>query len=227
MSIAIKGVIFDLDGLLLDTEILYMQIDQSIVNDYSKTPSTISATLRKKYVSTTPQHSMRVLIDEFDLPLSVEKAVEIRVERLEKVFPMCKEMPGARKLVEHLFKNKIPIAIATGSSRRSMELKLQKHQWITDCLRENIVCSDEVKTHKPDPGIFLFAASRLDIDPRHCLIFEDSINGIKAGINAGMHTIHIPSGEDQRDSSLNSTELLNSIEDFLPEKYSLLPYNNN
>ncbi|KAJ6247349.1 2-deoxyglucose-6-phosphate phosphatase 2 [Anaeramoeba flamelloides] len=227
MSLEIKAVIFDVDGLLLDTESLYLQVDQSLVNDYSKEPRKITSRERKLYVGTTQQHSMKVIIEEFGLPLTIEEAIEIRAERLQKVFPTCKEMPGARKLVEHLFKNKIPIATATSSSRRDMEIKLQNHQWIYDSMGKNMVCGDDITNHKPNPEIFLLAASKLNIDPQYCLVFEDSINGIKAGINAGMNTIHVPSGEDQRDTSLKSSEMIDSIEDFVPEKYTLLPYEKN
>jgi pseudouridine-5'-monophosphatase len=121
--------------------------------------------------------------------MTADEYMEISGKIQEQKFPFCKPLPGVERLIKHLSDHKIPIAVATSSTRSKFESKT------TSCrdmfkLFDYIVCGDDadIKKGKPAPDIFLAAQSRLGNPPaENCLVFEDAINGIEAGLAANMH----------------------------------------
>lgn len=115
--------------------------------------------------------------------------MDISAKIQEEKFPLCKPLPGVEKLITHLHAHNIPIAVATSSMRSKFDIKT------TSCrdmfkLFDYIVCGDDadIKKGKPAPDIFLAAQNRLGNPPaENCLVFEDAINGIEAGLAANMH----------------------------------------
>ena len=89
-----------------------------------------------------------------------------------------KAIPGASRLLRHLAKHNIPIAVATSTSRESFNRKMQAHADLRDCVG-CVVCGDEVAKGKPAPDTFLKAADLLKMDPSQCIVFEDAPAGIK------------------------------------------------
>jgi len=117
-------------------------------------------------------------------------------------------MPGAVDLVQSLHTARIPMAVATSTHRSLFELKTTRHQeWFR--LFDVIVLGDDsrIKSSKPAPDIFLQAASDLNADPTHCLVFEDSPAGVAAGRAAGMQVVAVPyPGMDR--TQLNQADVL-------------------
>lgn len=89
-----------------------------------------------------------------------------------------KSLPGAQRLLRHLAKHSIPVAVATSTPRASYNIKMQTHGPLVDCVAA-AVCGDEVDNGKPAPDTFLKAAELLKIDPSQCLAFEDAPSGIQ------------------------------------------------
>ena len=87
-------------------------------------------------------------------------------------------LPGARRLLHHLARHNIPVAVATSTPRKSFNLKMAGHADLRGCVGP-IVCGDEVARGKPAPDTFLKAAELLEIDPSQCIVFEDAPAGIK------------------------------------------------
>ncbi|XP_021371759.1 pseudouridine-5'-phosphatase-like, partial [Mizuhopecten yessoensis] len=136
---------------------------------------------------------------------------------------------GAEKLIRHLHKHGVPIAVATGSSKRSIGLKTTRHQDLFSLFLHFVYSSDdpEVIHGKPAPDCFLIAARRFpdSPDPSKCLVLEDAVNGVVAAWAAGMQCVWVPDPEQPQDGySEKATLTLESLLQFKPEQFGLPPY---
>lgn len=122
--------------------------------------------------------------------------------------------------------NGIPICVATSSKRTAFKVKSSENGLLFDLFDGNIVCGDEVSNGKPAPDLFLAAASRLGMDPKDCLVFEDAPSGVEAAVNAGMQVIWIPDVNLDRDEKHEamSARILTSMEHFEPGDFGLPVY---
>lgn len=190
MAPLITHVIYDNDGLLLDTEPFYTKAHQIIAARYGKV---FDWTTKSKMIGLRAEDSARVLIDALQLPFTVEEYLEERKHLLVEMFPLADPMPGAVALTQHLHRIGIPQAVATSSDAYYFQLKITKHQeWfkIFQCI---VMGNDpEIQKGKPAPDIFLLAAKRMQADPAHCLVFEDSPAGVEAARAAGMYAVAVP-----------------------------------
>lgn len=174
-----------------------------------------------------------ICLDRLNLTdqLTPESFVEQYEAELKKLCPKIKLMPGAERLIKHLSDKKIPIAIATGSSRTGFE---RKTGHIGDILRKPFhhhvfAGSDpEVKRGKPYPDVFEEASKRFEKapkEPRDVLVFEDAVNGVKAALAAKMQVVFVPDKRLDLGSVLvKPTLTIGSLEDFKPELFGLPPF---
>ncbi|MCB1542597.1 MAG: HAD family phosphatase [Rhodoblastus sp.] len=181
-----RGVVFDMDGLLLNTESLRMRALDDCARDLGVTLKTdlFSALIG----GATPQSraALEAHIRD-DLPKDFwthyRRFAEIR---MEEVAPM----PGALELLDHLAEREIPCAIATSATRASVERFCGKFDLLPRF--RAIVAKSDYEKSKPAPDAFLVAATALDVAPDLCLALEDSYNGVRAAVAAGMPTIMAP-----------------------------------
>jgi pseudouridine-5'-monophosphatase len=219
MTLPIQGVLFDMDGLLLDTETFYTEVTQEIASRYGKT---FDWSLKSKVLGRKAIESARMIVEELELPITPEQYLEQRSIGLEERFAHTRALPGAPELTTHLRKHKIPQAVATSSARRLYELKIQQHQqWFEDF--QIVVNGDdpEVRAGKPAPDIFLVAARRLGVSPERCLVFEDAPSGMAAAKAAGMAVVVVPDPQMDRSPYTHADEILDSLNDFAPERWGL------
>ncbi len=211
---AITHVIFDLDGLLLNTEPLIFEVAQAIAQRYGKilAPSTRAQTAGRR-----APDSAQVVIDAVDLPIDVDTYLKEKETLVEQYYPQARPMPGARRLTRHLRHHHIPQAIATSSSQRPFSLKTQDYNdWLKDfdCV---VTGDDSAVVHgKPAPDIFLVAAQRLETTPAQCLVFEDSLAGVAAGKAAGMRVVAVPDPAIDPMLYHEADQILRSLEEFDP-----------
>ncbi|XP_050304941.1 pseudouridine-5'-phosphatase-like isoform X2 [Anthonomus grandis grandis] len=221
---AVSHVIFDMDGILLDTEGVYKKAIATIASRFGKN---YTSDIVAKVTGTVERESARIAVTEMKLPMPVE---EFQNEFHKLSYDFFRKygvtvFPGAKRLVHHLSKHNIPISVATSSSQDSFELKSAKHKDFFK-LFDHIVCggSDpEVKQGKPAPDIFLVSASRFPDkpNPEKCLVFEDAPNGVQAAVNAGMQVVMCPDENVPSELRKNATMVVNSLDDTPVEAFGL------
>lgn len=185
----IKAVLIDLDGLLLDSEIVAFKVYEELGKRFN-----FEITLpdfMQNICGQPLRRNVAYVNERFQLPWELEEAVE-EVLRIEKKIldEGVDVMPGARELLTYLKENNYKTCVASSSAReRSMRL-LEQHELVA--FFDDFVFGPEVKRGKPNPDIFLKAAEKLDVVPEQCLVLEDSQAGIQAAYCANMQVICIP-----------------------------------
>jgi pseudouridine-5'-monophosphatase len=184
-------VIFDMDGVLLDTERFYTQVTQEIVGRYGKT---FDWSVKGNMIGRKAIDSARYLVETLALPMSPEEYIREREAALTLLMPTAEAMPGARELTMALRARGVPQALAPSSSRTFFDVKTQRHAaWFAEVFSVMITGDDPRLTHsKPAPDIFLLAAADLGADPASCVVFEDAPVGVEAARAAGMQVIAVP-----------------------------------
>lgn len=215
---AVTHILFDMDGLLLDTEIVYTQVTQKIVGRYGKV---FDWSIKSNMIGRPSADSAQYLVEALSLPISPQDYLAEREVFLRETLPRCQALPGAKRLVEHLTHHDIPIAVATSSSRDLFEIKTQNHNWFS--LFKVVVTGDDpgVKRGKPAPDIFLRAASQLGANPESTLVFEDAPSGLAAAKAAGMRTVVVPDVNMDKLRYAGADLIIDSLLEFAPAEFGL------
>ncbi|RKZ84687.1 MAG: HAD family hydrolase [Candidatus Parabeggiatoa sp. nov. 1] len=219
----ITHIIYDMDGVLLDTEPFYTQVNQAIAQKYGKQFDWAikSQTMGKKSID-----SARIWVKSLDLPITPEAYLAERTSKLEQLFPSAQPLPGAVRLIQHFKQQGIPQALATSSTQHTFHLKTTHHKdWFS--LFDVIFTGEAVKQGKPAPDIFLAAAQALQGSPPNCLVFEDSPAGIEAAIAAKMSVVAVPDPRLDKTFCQGADQILNSLEEFVPEQWGLPAFSSN
>lgn len=185
----IKAVIFDLDGLLLDTEIVAFKVYEELGKRFSFTLTLPE--FMEDFCGRPLRRNVAYCNEKFQLPWELEEAVE-EVLRIEKKIldEGVDVMPGARELLVYLKENAYKTAVASSSARERSIRLLEQHDLVK--YFDDFVFGPEVTRGKPNPDIFLKAAEKINIAPENCMVLEDSQAGIQAAYSAGMQVICIP-----------------------------------
>ena len=211
----IDGVVFDLDGVLLDSEQVWDAAREQLVRE--RGGRWHERAQRDMMGMSSPEWS-RYMHDELrvpDPPGEISAEVVRRLERLYRVsLPL---IPGAREAVERLAE-RWPLAIASSSNRELIDLALELMGVASHF--QATVSSEEVGRGKPAPDVYVEAARRLGVDPKRAAAIEDSHNGIRAARAAGMRVIaipnaHFPPGED---ALAQADVVLDSLAELTPER---------
>ncbi|CAL4133458.1 unnamed protein product, partial [Meganyctiphanes norvegica] len=211
--------------LVKDTERLYTEATQLISSEYGKT---YTWEVKAQCMGMKGDMAAKHIIDSMELPLTVDEYLKKISFNYDKLFPSAKLLPGAEKLVRHLHKHKTPIAIASGGSKDSFDLKTTNHKQFFELFQHIVLAStdQEVKNGKPAPDVFLVCADRFPDKPEleKCLVFEDAPNGVKAAIAAKMQVVMVPDERLSKELTVGATQVHSSLEDFKPEDFGLPPY---
>ncbi len=216
---AVTHLLFDMDGLLLDTETIYTEATQKIVARFGKR---YDWDLKRHMIGRPSIDSARFLVQALALPLSPEDYLAERNDLLRGGFSACDALPGAEKLIRHLHRHDVPMAVATSSNRDLYDLKTTRHTAWFDLFQLVVTGDDPQIAHgKPAPDIFNLAAARLGATPASTLVFEDSPLGLQAGIAAQMRVIAVPDPEMNKAHYPGADLIIDSLLEFTPEDYGL------
>jgi HAD superfamily hydrolase (TIGR01509 family) len=211
-----RTVVFDLDGLMFNTEELYVEVGTEILRrrGYKFTHELLDQMMGR------PSHvALQIMIDTHTLKATVQELLA----ETDEIFPeilrqRLAPMPGLLDLLAALEKNQIPKGIATSSRRSFVERVLGKFNFQPRF--RPILTSEDITHGKPDPEIYLKAAAALGVTPSEMLVLEDSQNGCRAAVSAGAIAVAVPSGHSHRHDFTGATLVADSLAD--PRIYKLL-----
>jgi 16S rRNA pseudouridine516 synthase len=203
------AVIFDLDGVLADSEPWWNQIDAKLLAEYE-------VSYRGEYHRNVLGVSYRLAVEfyknAFHIAASVEELMRRRGEIATDFFANRVGLfPSAKMTLEQLREMKLALAVATSSVSTSARPLLERTG--IRSLFSVVITGDEVQQGKPHPDIYLLAAKKLGISPEACLVIEDSLAGIAAGKAANMRVVAIPDSRfvDPREYEKESNYVLGSL----------------
>ncbi|KAI9439130.1 HAD-like protein [Lactarius indigo] len=242
----IEYAIFDLDGLMINSERVYTDVTNDILAQYGVK---MTWKMKAELMGMPERPSAAHLLSFFpDIPLTIDDYLAQRTAALDARLPHVQLLPGVAQLIAHLATHGVPIAIATSSRRRKYERKTAHLQHVFSRFGEHVVCGDDgAGRGKPFPDVFLAAARALGraVGPNEDdgtagveeaeraerargLVFEDAIPGVQAGKRAGMSVVWVP---DEKLLSVGCSQVaeqpdqtLSSLEHFVPEEWGLPPF---
>ena len=182
-----KAVIFDMDGVISDTQIIHSTIESDLLKGYGIAihPQEIT----RKYAGTRMREWMPDLFKHHNVPApSMEEVSAKKKVHLENALKNgIQEVPGTREFIQFLKNRHIPIAVASASRLALIDLILSALGLKSEF--DAIASSEEVKMGKPEPDVFLLAAQRLNVSPADSLVIEDGVSGMIAAKKAGMRCV--------------------------------------
>jgi HAD superfamily hydrolase (TIGR01509 family) len=201
MNRRINAVIFDLDGLLVDSEPLQIAAWREYLNGIG---AELTDGLLARMYGLRLSDAAKVVVEVLELDISPEQVARERDALFLKTVPgNIQPCRGANELVTELPNRGMPLALATSGHRRYVDLALES-AGIPRVFNAEVT-GEMVAKGKPDPETFLTAASLLGIDPEVCLVLEDSPNGVLAAKSAGMLCLAIPNA-DTNDLDLSAAD---------------------
>ncbi|KAM6487498.1 HAD-like protein [Trichoderma sp. SZMC 28011] len=209
----IRACIFDMDGLLINSEDIITQSINLLLEKYSR--PAITRTIRAQLMGIPDSTNGDVFHNWAKLPIPREQFARESSEQMHALFPNCEPLPGAAKLLSNLSRARsaslgdpIELALASTTKSNSYELKITRPETkrLLDTFQpERRILGDDPRVPKgrgkPAPDMYLIALQALNtaagpdaksILPSECLVFEDSIIGVEAGRRAGMRVIWVP-----------------------------------
>ncbi|RMF82110.1 MAG: HAD family phosphatase [Chloroflexi bacterium] len=183
-----KAIIFDMDGLLVDSEPVWAIAEEALLKSYGKQ---YDEDIQKQLIGLGTKEFLTRMAAAYgiDAPFETLRADVIR--RMQVLIPQhVVPQPGAVELIKHTSQRGIPRAIASSSPMPVIEAVLSSLAW---CDIFATRCSgEEVEHSKPAPDVYLLAAQRLGVAPSDCLALEDSPTGARAAVAAGMTCYAVP-----------------------------------
>lgn len=186
----IKAVLFDMDGLMIDTESLSTE---AFINSAKAQGYTMTKEEALKVLGFTKVNTYQFWIDYFQgSNVDGKKLVDNHYEYIDKVLYTVgpEKMPFVEELLKYLRENNYKIAVASSSDTADIKNNLEKTK--LEKYIDEIASGAEVENGKPAPDVFLLAAKRLGVDAKDCLILEDSKAGVKAGKASGAKVFMVP-----------------------------------
>ncbi|MEV8531625.1 HAD family phosphatase [Streptomyces sp. NPDC051211] len=196
------SVIFDLDGTLVDSEPNYYASGRRTLERHGVPGFTWEQ--HAAFIGIGTRETLEILRERYGIQAPVEQLLaEQNAAYLELARTETQVYPEMRKLVERLYAEGVPMAVASGSSREAIDAVLAGTG--LDALLTTVVSAEEVPHGKPAPDVFLEAARRLGAAPTECVVVEDAAPGARAALAAGMDCVAVPYVEATADDPAFAT----------------------
>jgi HAD superfamily hydrolase (TIGR01509 family) len=207
-----QAVIFDMDGVLVDSEPLFLKAVNNLLVKESAEPVTEEEN-QNTLIGTTVEETWRRLKAMRGLPESIQYYLGKYDTAVREVLQAeLTPRPGVQQLIDACSQRNLPKAVASSSLRSWVNLKLETLGFQDSF--EVVLGGDDVTRGKPEPDIYLLAAERLNIPPAQCIAIEDSPVGIAAAVSAGIYTVAVLT-DSTRGMDLSQAQLvLETLESF-------------
>lgn len=216
MDKKIEAVIFDMDGVIYDTEAFYLKHWIEVFDEYGyEMTKAIYINAMGRGRKKVKEYFKSVFGDDLPIDEMYIKKDKLLFEAIRnKEVPL---KPGALEFLSYLKNNNIRTALATSAKRERLDIQLEDSPIVQ--YFDAIVCGDDVINSKPDPEIFLKAARKIGANPEKCIVIEDSEAGIKAAHDGKMTAFHVEDLKTPDDSIKENANMLfknlKEIQDYL------------
>lgn len=185
-----KGVIFDLDGVIVDTAKFHYLAWRQLANNLG---FDITEDQNEQLKGVSRVNSLEKILGWGNVSLTQDQFMEQMAIKNDHYLSYISTMtasdilPGVSRIMDHLIDRKVPVALGSASKNaRSILEKVNLHRQF-----DVVVDGNDVSKAKPDPEVFLIAAEKLKVEPQNCIVFEDSLAGVQAANIAGMLSVGI------------------------------------
>jgi HAD superfamily hydrolase (TIGR01509 family) len=209
-ALGTEAVIFDLDGVLADTEPVSFQILSDFIAPQEVTWATYQTLIGKSSVDFAIWLKKTYKYSE-PAEMLQSTANQYREDRISGM--IVPEMLGASALINQLKQSGLKLAVASQSSKKWVDAILNSSS--LEHFFDLVITADEVDQPKPAPDIYIQAASRLAVSPRKCIVFEDSLTGVTSALSAGMLTVQLRQATPQPPVAVEADLVINSFAEFL------------
>lgn len=208
-QLEIRGVVFDMDGLMFNTEDLYDEVTADVLARYGKT---YSPEIKLQIMGTTARQAFDVMTRQLALPVDFPTFQTQIKEVFHHLLPdRIEKMPGLDQLLDTLESRGIPKGVATSSDRQFARTAMGCFD--LEPRFEFVITGDDVQQGKPHPEIYLASAKRLGIEPACMIALEDSFNGSTAAALAGAFTIAVPTHHSRHQDFSHADLVVTSLWD--------------
>lgn len=213
------AVLFDMDGLLVDTEPLWTVAEHELAERHG---AVFTAAAKAAVVGTRLDVAVPLLLASFGVPATPEHVAESMRWLLGRMVELFREplplQPGAGALLAALRGAGVPVALVSSSYRSLVDAVLATGAGPFDLT----LAGDEVRRGKPDPEPYLLAAQRLGAEPARCVVLEDSPAGVASGLAAGCGVVAVPSVPGVAFEPSPRLRLVGSLTEVDPDALALL-----
>ncbi len=213
-----KTIIFDMDGVIVDSEPLHAELELEILEEL------VGISDREehlKFIGTTDAYQWSYYKDRYGISQSIEELIDLKKQVFMDNIHRLKLIAGFKEFLELLIENKYRLALASSNNRQIIDKILDIFE-LEDYFKVSI-SGEEVEKGKPDPEIFLKAAKELSSPIESCIVIEDSLNGLRAAKASNMKAIGLHSNSLVRmDLSLADLEVESLSEISLEDLENLL-----
>lgn len=199
------GFLFDLDGVLIDSENEYTRIWEKIENEFPTGIENFPKVIKGCTLS-------KILSDNYPTE-DLRQSVACRLHELEAEMHYD-YLPYAKNFLEELAERHLPCVLVTSSDNKKMAHLWQQLPELENFF-EYIVTGDQVVTSKPSPEGYLLGASKINRNPKNCVVFEDSLQGVMAGNNAGAFVVGIKGTIPEEKIAPHSHILINNFSELV------------
>jgi HAD superfamily hydrolase (TIGR01549 family) len=188
----IKAVIFDFDGLLIDSEPAWFKARKSLLNEFN-----MDWTLndQKHTLGVSTKDWVNYLHNKLQERLTPDEILDKVISKMKEMYKKNEVMskPGAGEALKYCKENNFIMGLASGSYKELLFIALKSKKW--EKYFDEILSSDDLKKGKPAPDIYIEILKRLKVKPEESIVLEDSKDGIKAGVAAETNVIAVPGKE--------------------------------